>query len=289
MCKRRHASDLATESAGLANKENIEKEHDEIENSNRNLPDSIDKVGPYDPAEFENLPVGSDVKDIFQFIAAYEGQVIETKFHLAPFLPDLIPAVCEPDAFLKVSRPDNADDELGLVVLDEPAANQSDPVILDIQLRTLSKKPASATSSVMKKLPRADKNPNEIENWIKSINELHKSKPPTVVQYSKPMPDVEKLMQEWPAEFESIINQTGGVPSAVDCSEIGLTVEQYTDLICALLDIPVPKSRVESLHVLFTLYLNFKNSPHFRRLAIGKPNVEAATSPAGRKVDTLIL
>lgn len=33
------------------------------------------------------------------------------------------------------------------------------------------------------------------------------------------------------------------------------------------MDIPVYKSRVQSLHVLFTLYSVFKNSAHFRQLA----------------------
>jgi hypothetical protein len=33
------------------------------------------------------------------------------------------------------------------------------------------------------------------------------------------------------------------------------------------LDIPVYKSRIQSLHVLFTLYSAFKNSQHFNQLA----------------------
>lgn len=37
--------------------------------------------------------------------------------------------------------------------------------------------------------------------------------------------------------------------------------------VTAVMDIPVYKSRVQSLHVLFTLYSVFKNSAHFRQLA----------------------
>ena len=37
--------------------------------------------------------------------------------------------------------------------------------------------------------------------------------------------------------------------------------------VSATMDIPVYKSRVQSLHVLFTLYSVFKNSAHFRQLA----------------------
>ena len=37
-------------------------------------------------------------------------------------------------------RPDGVGDELGLRVLDEPAANQSDATVLELQLRAVSKK-----------------------------------------------------------------------------------------------------------------------------------------------------
>lgn len=41
----------------------------------------------------------------------------------------------------------------------------------------------------------AEKNPRKLDAWINSIKDLHQSKPPPTVIYSKPMPDVEKLMQ----------------------------------------------------------------------------------------------
>ena len=39
----------------------------------------------------------------------------------------------------KVPRPDQKAEHLGLTVLDEPRAKQSDPTVLDLQLRTLTK------------------------------------------------------------------------------------------------------------------------------------------------------
>jgi hypothetical protein len=39
-----------------------------------------------------------------------------------------------------MSRPDGVGDELGLKVLDEPAPNQSDATVLELQLRAISKK-----------------------------------------------------------------------------------------------------------------------------------------------------
>jgi intraflagellar transport protein 46 len=39
-----------------------------------------------------------------------------------------------------VPRPDHQSDDLGLKVLDEPAASQSDATVLELQLRAMSKK-----------------------------------------------------------------------------------------------------------------------------------------------------
>lgn len=64
-----------------------------------------------------------------------------------PFIPEHLPAVGDIDAFLKVLPPEttltgksfNSDDfQLGIVVLDEPVANQSDPALLNLQLRATS-------------------------------------------------------------------------------------------------------------------------------------------------------
>ena len=40
---------------------------------------------------------------------------------------------------VQVSRPDGKTESAGLVVADEPRAKQSDPTVLDLQLRTLTK------------------------------------------------------------------------------------------------------------------------------------------------------
>jgi intraflagellar transport protein 46 len=41
------------------------------------------------------------------------------------------------------------------------------------------------------------------------------------------MPDIEELMQEWPSDFEELLN-TVGLPSA----ELDVDLAQYVDLIC---------------------------------------------------------
>lgn len=38
-----------------------------------------------------------------------------------------------------------------------------------------------------------------------SITEIHKSKPPATVSYSRRMPDIDGLMAEWPPEMETFL------------------------------------------------------------------------------------
>jgi intraflagellar transport protein 46 len=45
-----------------------------------------------------------------------------------------------------------------------------------------------------------------------------------------------------------------------------LDTVSYAKLVCALLDVPVhsDSTLIESMHLLFTLYLSFKNNPYFQ-------------------------
>lgn len=62
--------------------------------------------GAYDANQFTTLPVGTDVKELFQFIDAYHPQTVEIEPMLKPFILDFIPAVGDIDAFIKIPRPD---------------------------------------------------------------------------------------------------------------------------------------------------------------------------------------
>uniref|UniRef100_T1J6N3 Intraflagellar transport protein 46 homolog n=1 Tax=Strigamia maritima TaxID=126957 RepID=T1J6N3_STRMM len=241
------------------NNNNSEESEDEDDDDDDSQGAHVE--GAYDPTEFEDLNVTLEIKELFQFITRYTPQTIELEHKLKPFIPDFIPAVGDIDAFIKVGRPDSKPEMLGLIVLDEPCSKQSDQTVLDLQLRAVSKQ-ASLKTVIVKQLENAGKNPKEIDKWIKSISDLHKSKPPPTVHYSKPMPDIENLMQEWDPQFEELLKEVG-LPSAdTDCD-----LSQYVDVICGLLDIPIYKSKIQALHVLFTLYSEFKNSQHFRQLA----------------------
>ncbi|KFZ67573.1 Intraflagellar transport protein 46, partial [Podiceps cristatus] len=158
-------------------------------------------------ADYDYLPVSSEIKELFEYIKRYTPKTIEIEHKLQPFIPDFIPAVGDIDAFLKVSRPDGKPDNLGLLVLDEPSTKQSDPTVLSLWLTENSKQHNVTQQVKVKSLENAEKNPKAIESWIDSISELHRCKPPATVHYARPMPDIETLMQEWSPEFEELLGK----------------------------------------------------------------------------------
>ncbi|CAL8105093.1 unnamed protein product [Calicophoron daubneyi] len=237
---------------------------DDDDDDDDNTPEVVE--GAYNPADYEHLAVSPEIKELFEYIQRYTPQSIELETHLKPFIPDYIAAVGDIDAFLKVPRPDGKPDNLGLLVLDEPCANQSDPTVLDLQLRALSKQLATK-EMVVRSIENAEREPKAISNWIKSIADLYRAKPPPTVNYVRNMPEISNLMAEWPAAFEEVIRNT-----RLPCSELDCSLKEYVDIICALLDIPVYNNRIHSLHLLFSLYLEFKNSQHFRQ---NDPNPQA--------------
>ncbi|XP_063367414.1 intraflagellar transport protein 46 homolog [Cydia amplana] len=231
----------------------------------------IPAEGAYDPKQFQDLKVPADMENIFQYIMKYTPQKIDIEFKLQPFVPEYVPAVGDIDAFLKVTTPARGVrgepldeqflehiDNLGLTVLDEPAAEQSESALLHLQLRALSKTSAKPTV-VTKKLDNAEKNGKALDRWIKDVSELHRAKPPPTVAYSRKMPDIDTLMEEWPDSVEQALNTVGFPPATLDC-----LLSQYAELVCGMFDIPVAgdtlQARVQALHLLFSLYTHVKNS-----------------------------
>ncbi|NXG37196.1 IFT46 protein, partial [Dromaius novaehollandiae] len=241
-------------------------------------------AGAYNPADYDYLPVSTEIKELFEYIRRYTPQVIEIEHKLQPFIPDFIPAVGDIDAFLKVPRPDSKPDNLGLLVLDEPSTKQSDPTVLSLWLTENSKQHNITQQIKVKSIENAEKNPKAIDSWIESINELHRCKPPATVHYTRPMPDIETLMQEWLPEFEELLGKVS-LPTA----EINCDLAEYIDMICAILDIPVYKSRIQPLHVLFSLYSEFQNSQHFKSLAEGKKARSPPSNPPSQAAEAEVL
>ncbi|XP_061619061.1 intraflagellar transport protein 46 homolog [Phyllopteryx taeniolatus] len=239
--------------------EDEEEESGESEDEDEDDETSEAPEGAYDPADYAILPVSAEIKELFQYIVRYSPQSIQLKHSLRPFIPDFIPAVGDIDAFLKVPRPDGEADGLGLLVLDEPSVKQSDPTLLSLWLSEETKQHATGELKVTS-VSSPQSNPRAVDSWVESIGALHRSKAAASVQYARAMPDIDALMQEWPPEVEETLGRVRLPPARLHCS-----LSRYCDVVCALLDVPVYCSRIQALHLLFSLFLEFRDSQHFAR------------------------
>ena len=75
---------------------------------------------------------------------------------------------------MKVPRPDNAPEELGLTVMDEPTTKGVDKYILEMELAENTK--AKIDRINVKSIQNAEKKPNEITDWINKVDDLQKRK-----------------------------------------------------------------------------------------------------------------
>ena len=73
----------------------------------------------YNPADYKNLSISPEIKDLFSHITNYIPEVYELESHLKPFIPEYIPAIGEVDAFIKIPRPDSEEENLGITIIDE--------------------------------------------------------------------------------------------------------------------------------------------------------------------------
>lgn len=200
----------------------------------------------------------------FSEFRRYSAPKIDINYTLQPFIPDFIPAVGDIDAFLKVvppktfsenSRVPEFIDRLGLDMLDEPCGEQSEPALLHMKLRSVSTNNPRTPGPP----PAIAKSSKDIEKWIAEVQALHANQPYPMVIHSKPAPDIDSLMVEWPSKMEHILNTVGFPSAQMNCS-----LKFYIELMCGLFDIPLPptNSQVDyllALNTLFNLYLAIKN------------------------------
>lgn len=182
---------------------------------------------------------------------------------MKPFIPAYIPSIGEVDAFLKINRPDNLPEEMGLSVIDEPTINGIDPYIFSLELTDILKTKVERIN--VKSIENAEKNPKAIDTWIEQMTDLHKKKMSSDMNYTKKMPDIESLMQVWPDGLDQALKD-----HTFPDESLNISVENYAKIICNLLDIPIHKleanrSLIEALHVLFTLYSEVKENQSFPR------------------------
>jgi len=74
------------------------------------------------------------------------------------------------------------------------------------------------------------------------------------------MPEFDVLMQEWNPEMENALKEV-----SFPGPDIDMQTGEYAKLICSMVDIPChklqnSKSVIESLHVLFTLFSEFRQN-----------------------------
>lgn len=171
----------------MQKKQQNDDDEEEDEDGGKKVP------GAYNPAEYAGLQVSSEVKELFEYIQRYKPQKIDLDTKLKPFVPEYIPSVGEVDAFLKMPKHDGTKEDLGITVLDEPALNPEDKTV--IELRYIQERNVvRATPMNIESIEHADKKPKEISRWINSVQDLHKTRPPPTVNYTKQMPDIDNLM-----------------------------------------------------------------------------------------------
>ncbi|KAM3182644.1 hypothetical protein ACTXT7_011883 [Hymenolepis weldensis] len=232
-----------------------EESSDGIEDNDTSITEQLTDFNEF--GDCDHFDMSAEMNEMFQFIHHFSPERTELKTRLYPFIPEYIAAVGDADAFLRVPRPDGKDGNLGLIQLDEPSTTQSDAVLLDLQLRAISKQ-KTTKEMVVKVVGDPEKNMKEIEKWIKNIADLHLTKPPPKVHYLNPVPDLTSLMREWPEDIEKTLKTVDLPNASLNCS-----LKEYIDIVCGTMDIPVyNNNRIQSLHLLFSLYLEFKNSQH---------------------------
>lgn len=206
----------------------------------------------YNAAEYAHIlpKVSQEIRDLFTHITMFQPQPIECPTKLRPFVPDFIPCIGDIDPFLKVPRPDSKPDNLGLVTLDEPSDKQTNATVVKNHLRSILR--VAMGPPVVDQVPDAHNRPQVLDKWVADVKGQRKLQ--TNVNYSKPMPDITALMQEWPEEFEQLLNHNVQLPPP----NIDLDMLQYVKLLCTLVDIPTHSNLVESLHLLFSTYLDLR-------------------------------
>lgn len=139
------------------------------------LPASEAFPSGYDSKNYDEMLVEPSIKHLFTYIGRYQPQRRQLETELKPFIPDYIAAVGDVDEFLKPPRPDGEPDTLGLTVLDEPSAKQSDPAILRKLARSMMKGTAALADDddFDTAIRHDDEERNEkIDAWIESVEKL---------------------------------------------------------------------------------------------------------------------
>ncbi|KAK2946608.1 putative Intraflagellar transport protein 46 like protein [Blattamonas nauphoetae] len=201
--------------------------------------------------EFNLLSIAPELRSMVQEVFSFQSQKFMLPAPLEPFIPEYQPTIGEVDSFVKVQRPDGVGDLLGLVVLDEPGPEQSNPSVLEMQLRNLDKLSNVKQPTNVRTVDANDRGAMGLQLWLNSIEEFHKSRPSPSVAYRGPMPSPETLMQT-------------KIPPL---HRLDMSFTDNSKLILYVLNFVVYIDSVNNfLHLLFSLHSAFKEHPHFKDL-----------------------
>ncbi|GMF14440.1 unnamed protein product [Phytophthora lilii] len=158
-----------------------------------------------------------------------------------------------------IPRPDGKEDTIGVDVLREPSG-QTNVAELELlmQVSMTNQNKLRSRSEVVRSVEWAAQRPQEIEQWIASVEKVQRTKPLAQVNYKQYMPALSQLMELWPEEFEDFLSARGDVIPPL--AELDVNLKELVRIVCAMLDIPVYEGNyVQSLHVLFSFYLEIEN------------------------------
>ncbi len=131
-----------------------------------------------------------------------------------------------------------------------------------MKLRAISKTSAPVVvRSIPSSILQRDSRP--IDAWIQSTKGIRITKKPSI----RHLQGIEELMQQWPVEMETFLSRVL-ITNKNDLFDpsIHLSLQNYVELVCGILDIPIKGRTIESLHLIFTLYHEFSKSDHFKAM-----------------------
>uniref|UniRef100_A0A1I8FN56 Intraflagellar transport protein 46 homolog n=1 Tax=Macrostomum lignano TaxID=282301 RepID=A0A1I8FN56_9PLAT len=230
--------------------------------------------GAYNPEDYR------DFAELFDYIKRYTPAAHRAGPPPQAVHPGLHPGRGRHRRLHQGARAGLEADQLGLRMLDEPCASQSDPTVLDLQAAALS---ASCWCPRRRRCP-GGKTPNgirtQIEKWISSISGspgTSTKQPCQRWNYTKPMPDIEQLMSEVCAapEIEELLKEVGLPTSNLECD-----LPAFCDIACWTSQ--SNKSRVAVLCTCcFTLYSTFR-----QLAALSASSLAEGNSGAGQPAES---
>jgi intraflagellar transport protein 46 len=230
-------------------------------------PKSRDQTGDQAPGDYSPRPglvepgQPLELTSLFNLISNFHPNPVDILVHWKPFILSPIPAIGAVDAFIKVPRPDAEFDDFGLVIVDEPSITQSNPQILRMELREQFgfAAPGSQSDTYIGSIADAQQNPKALAPWLDLLEEIHRNRPPPQVIYTSRIPELDGLMETWPDAMEEVLRAL----LLPEC-DMDLIFEEYSRLLCAILEVPVRGNLIESLHCFFSLYSEFEGNQYFQ-------------------------